>query len=111
MKLTHYLVIPCDLHSEKVYISVLSNFLFIGIPSTSKVICSFTRALLVTLVRHFLLFVCLFEGQIIDKTRIVTVQTMVNLKSVSSHRAANYSSISYIIANFTSPVDYSKKST
>ena len=56
-----------------------------------KLICSFTCVL----------FVTLFAGHKIDKTLIVTVRTMFNLKSFSSHCAAKYSSVSYIIANFT----------
>ena len=56
------------------------------------VICSFIGVL----------FVTLLAGQKIDKTLVVTVQTTVNLKSVSSHCASKYISVSYIIANFTS---------
>ena len=48
-------------------------------------IYSFTRVL----------FVTLFAGRKIDKTLIVTVQTMVNLKSVSSHCATKYRTVSY----------------
>ena len=43
-----------------------------------------------------------FVGDIIYKTLIVTVQTMVNLKSASNHCAGKYRSLSYIIANFAS---------
>ena len=63
-----------------------------GSCTITKLICSFTRVL----------FVRLFVGHKIDKTLIVTVQAMVNLKSVSSHCATKYRSVSYIIANFTS---------
>ena len=41
------------------------------------------------------LFVTLLSGHKIDKTLIFTVQTMVNLKSVSSHCATKYRSVSY----------------
>ena len=56
----------------------LSSIAFIVIPSITKLICNFTTRVL---------FVTLFGGHKIDKTLIVTVQTMVNLKSISSHCA------------------------
>ena len=72
----------CDLPSQNVYVSVpayktlsCQAFVFIVIPSITKKICSFTRAL----------FITLFAGHKIDKTLIIiTVQTMFNLKSVSA---------------------------
>lgn len=45
------------------------------------------------------MFVALFASHKIDKVLIVTVQTTVNLKSISSNYGAKYSSASYIIAN------------
>ena len=73
--------------------SFLSNFpAFIVIPSITKLICSFTHAL----------FVTLLAGHKIDETLIVTMHTMVNLKVVSNHCATKYRSVSDIIANFTS---------
>ena len=93
----------CDPQSGNVYISVpayknlssqlfLFSIVFIVVSSITKQICSFTRVL----------FVTLFAGLKIDKTLIVTVQTMVNLKSVSIHCAIKYRSVSYIIASFKS---------
>ena len=57
----------------------LSSIIFKVVPSSVKLICSVTRAL----------FVTLFAVHKIHKTLIVTVQAIVNLKSVSSHSAAN----------------------
>lgn len=68
----------------------VSSIIFIVIPL--RIGLHFTSAL----------FVTLFAGQKMDKILIVTVQTTVNLKSVSSHCTAKYSSVSYIVANFTS---------
>ena len=89
-------------HTPKIFIWVFlhswlfpvnfSSMIFIVVPSITKLICSFTCVL----------FVLLFAGHKIDKTLIVTFQTMVNLKIVFCHSAAKHSSISYITANFTS---------